>query len=505
MTTQVRHLAAVPADLAAQAGWDVPVPVGTNSTAPPPFPLDVLPRWARDMVEGVATFTQTDTSMGAGVFLSVMSTCGGRRLVVEGKPGWVEPVNSYIATVAAPGERKTPVHGAITRPLFQAQKQMADQIKPMMEQEAARRDIAQRAAEQARATAAKADADKRDAATAEALAAVLAVEEITVPTLPRLIIDDHTPEALVSRMAENGGRIAVISDEGGIFDTLAGRYSGTPNLDPYLKGYSGGHLSTDRQSRAGETIEDPALTVGVMTQPSALRKFGSNAELFGRGLPARFWFILPRSLAGYRDQDSPPVPVSVAARYESTVRILATTLAEWDGPRVLTLTDEAGRVRAAAAETIEEQLRPGGALHDVREWANKLFGAMLRLAGLLHLAHHPTDAWERQISGETMSQAAQVTAWLIAHYTAALALVHGDPAGETAHDVLAVLVAKDMRTFSRRELHRRVQRKLPRAEQVMSVLATLAQHGWVRTTADGDYELHPDAPTYINGGAPTGR
>ncbi|MEV4411412.1 YfjI family protein [Catellatospora sp. NPDC049609] len=505
MSATVRHLAAVPTDQAAQAGWDAPVPVGTNTAAPPPFPLHVLPGWARDMVEAVAVFTQTDTSMAAGVLLSVLSTCGARRLVVEGKPGWREPVNSYVAAVAGPGERKTPVHGAMTRPLFQAQKQMADQVKPLVEQEAARRDIAQRAAEQARATAAKADADKRDAATAEALAAVLAVEEITVPTMPRLIIDDHTPEALVSRMAENGGRIAVISDEGGIFDTLAGRYSGTPNLDPYLKGYSGGHLSTDRQTRAGETIEDPALTVGVMTQPAALRKFGSNAELFGRGLPARFWFIMPRSLAGYRDQDSPPVPASVADRYESTVRTMAVTLAGWDEQRVLTLTAEASRVRAAAAATIEEQLRPGGALHDVREWANKLFGAMLRLAGLLHLAHHPTDAWQRQISDDTMSQAAQVTAWLIAHYQAAVALVHGDPAGETAHDVLAVLVAKDMRTFTRRELHRRVQRKLPRAEQVMSVLATLAQHGWVRTTAEGDYELHPVAHTYINGAAPTGR
>lgn len=501
MNAQVRHLAAVPVDQAAQAGWDIPVPVGSTSAAPPPFPLDVLPGWARDMVDAVATFTQTDPSMGAGVLLSTLSTCGARRLVVEGKPGWREPVNTYVATVAAPGERKTPVHGAITRPLFQAQRQMADAIAPMVEQEAARRDIAQRVAEQARATAAKADGDRRDAAVAEALAAVMAAEEIAVPTKPRLIIDDHTPEALVSRMAENGGRIAVISDEGGIFDTLAGRYSGNVNLDPYLKGYSGGHLSSDRQTRAGETIEDPALTVGVMTQPSALRKFGSNPELFGRGLPARFWFIMPRSLAGYRDQDSPPVPVAVEARYESTVRTLATTLANWDGPRVLTLTDQASRVRAAAAATIEEQLRPGGALSDMREWANKLFGAMLRLAGLLHLAHHPTDAWERQISDQTMSQAAQVTGWLISHYQAAIALVHGDPAGETAHEVLAVLVAKQMTTFTRRELHRRVQRKLPRAEQVLAVLATLAQHGWVRITSDGDYELHPAASTYINGAA----
>jgi DNA-binding IclR family transcriptional regulator len=54
-----------------------------------------------------------------------------------------------------------------------------------------------------------------------------------------------------------------------------------------------------------------------------------------------------------------------------------------------------------------------------------------------------------------------------------------------------------MRSFTRRELHRRVQRKLPRAEQFTAVLTTLTRHGWVRTATDGDYELHPAASTYI--------
>ncbi|BCJ71223.1 hypothetical protein CS0771_07670 [Catellatospora sp. IY07-71] len=498
MTSNVRHLTAVRDDEPAGLPWDLPVPVGSNTAALPSFPLTVLPKWARDMVEGVATFTQTDPSMGAGVLLSSLAACGGGRIEVEAKPGWREQVNAYIAVIAEPGERKTPVYKALVRPLYQAEHNLQEEVRPMVEQEHARRDIAQRAAEHARAAAAKAGPDRRDDLTAEALAAVLTAEQITVPTLPRLICDDHTPEALVGLMAANGGRMAVISDEGGIFDTLAGRYSGTPNLDPYLKGYSGGYMSSDRQTRAGESIADPALTVGVMSQPSALRKFAANPELFGRGLVARFWLILPGSLAGYRDQDAPSVPTAVTARYESTMRSLAATLAVWDSPQVITLTPEAARVRAAAAQEIEHQLRPGGALYDMREWANKLYGSMLRLAGLLHLAHHPTDAWQRPISEEQMGQAAQVTAWLISHYTAAVALVNGDPAGDTALDILALLVGKGMHTFTRRELHRRAHRKLPRAEQVRAVLDTLTQHGWVRVTPSGDYEVHPGAADYVN-------
>lgn len=47
---------------------------------------------------------------------------------------------------------------------------------------------------------------------------------IEVPVLPRLVADDVTPEAAASLLADHGGRLAIISAEGGIFDTMAGRY-----------------------------------------------------------------------------------------------------------------------------------------------------------------------------------------------------------------------------------------------------------------------------------------
>ncbi|WP_020522832.1 YfjI family protein [Catelliglobosispora koreensis] len=494
MTGQVRHLAVV-SDQDVPT-WEAPVPFGRAEQAPPVFPLDVLPQWAAAMVEGVAVGTQTCPSMGAGVLLAVLSTCAGGRIEVEARPGWREPVNAYIAVIADPGERKTPVHSAFVGPLYATERVMADQVRPLIEQQAALKDIAERTAEQARATAAKADGSRRDELTAEAVAAVLSAEAITVPTLPRLIADDLTPERLIGLMAANGGRMALISDEGGIFDVLGGRFGSSPNLDPYLKGYNGRPITVDRQSRQGESVERPALTVGVMAQPSVLRKFGSNAELFGRGLPARFWFIVPRSLAGWRRQDAPPVPGAVMAGYELTVQQLAATLAEWEDPAVVTLLPDAERVRVEAAEELEMELRPGGDLYEMREWANKLGGSMLRIAGLLHVAHHPADAWRRPIDAATMTGAVKVIGWLIAHYRAALGIVHGDPAATTALHVLDTLINKGMGRFTRREIHRRVQRQLPRVEQVQAVLAMLAAHGWVRSTVLGDYELHPDAAAY---------
>lgn len=492
-------------EAAGAALWDVPVPLTGVNTAPPPFPVDVFPRWLGDMVTGVARFTATDPAMAGTLAVAVLSACAGGRLEVEPVAGWREPVNIFAAVIAGPGERKSPVHRAMTAPLFAAQSTLADAMRPRIAEAAALRDIADRQAEQAKTAAAKAtDPHKRDDAAAEAVAAAIAAEAITVPGLPRLIVDDATPEALIGLMAANGGRMAIISDEGGIFDTLAGRYSGAPNLDPYLKGHAGQPMSNERQTREGASIDKPALTVCVMAQPVVLRQFGGNAGLAGRGLPARFLFALPASMAGYRPVDTPPVPEQVTAGYRHRVHDLAATFAEWTDPAVVVLTDDARQVRRAAAEQVEAELRPGGSLHDMREWGNKLSGATLRLAGLLHVAHHPADAWRQPIDADRMADAVRLAEFFAAHYRTAVAAITADTATETARRVLTIVTAKGMTTFTRRELHRRCHRQLPRAADVTAVLDVLTAHGWIRTTEAGGYEVHPRAAHLAAGSGDSG-
>ncbi|OHV44900.1 YfjI family protein [Pseudofrankia sp. BMG5.36] len=491
-TAHPLHPAAPAADPDDGPPWELPVPLGT-APPPPGFPVDVYPGWLADYVRAVATFTQTDPAMAGAVALAVLSTCAGGRLEVEPRPGWREPVNLFLAVVADPGERKSPVHGALTAPLLAAEHTLAARVEPVAKENAALRDIAGRAAEQAKNVAARADNDRRADLTAEAVVAALAAEAVTVPSLPRLFADDATPEALTSLMADNGGRMALISDEGGIFDTLAGRFSAAPNLDPYLKGHAGRPMRVDRKGRDAEFIPRPALTVGVMIQPSVLRKFGADADLSGRGLVARFLFVLPASLAGWRDVNSPPIPDHITDTYARTIHGLAATLAEWEDPAVITLTPDADTIRTAHAEHVENQLRPGGEYHAMREWANKLPGTTLRIAGLLHMAHHPGDGWRHPIDAEQMRGAVHLADALAAHYRTALHTVTTDPAHTAAARTLRFLAREQMTGFTRRELHRRLIRQLPTAADVTAALDVLATYGWTRPRPDGRHQLHPRA------------
>ena len=165
------------------------------------------------------------------------------------------------------------------RPILDIEAKMAEAATPRGRSPGGQ-SIAEKAAERAFNIAAKTDqADHREWLQAEndALLAQTAVDAIDVPEVPRLVADDVTPEAVASLLADHGGRIAVISAEGGVFDIIAGRYNGNiPNMDVWLKGHSGDMIRIDRKGRPPEYIRKPALTLGLMIQPEVLKSIAAQ-------------------------------------------------------------------------------------------------------------------------------------------------------------------------------------------------------------------------------------
>src|SRR5207248_670124 len=83
-------------------------------------------------------------------------------------------------------------------------------------------------------------------------------------------------------------------------------------------------------------------------------------------------------------------------------------------------TPEARKLLSGYQEEIEPRLRAsGGDLADLRDWASKLAGAAVRLAGLLHLAAHLRDGYQRPIEADTMERAIQLGRYFTEHARAA--------------------------------------------------------------------------------------
>ncbi|MGO9154341.1 YfjI family protein, partial [Mycobacterium sp.] len=307
-----------------------PIPL-TQSTPIPAFPVDMLPGPIAEMVHAVAEATQTDPAMPATSVLSALAACTGGHAEIEIRGGWREPLNLYTATIAAPGERKSAVQLAMVRPLLDAEQLLADTgVATRLESET-RKQVAEKAAEKLKHEAAKAaSTDNWDTAMAEAIGAAQIAASIEVPAVPRLVADDITPEAAASVLAEQGGRLAIITAEGGIFDIIAGRYSNNiPNMDVWLKGHSGDPMKVDRKGRPPEYIRRPALTLGLMLQPAVLNAIAANRQFRGRGLLARILYAYPVSKVGYRAIAPASPDQTTIEGYEAVMKGLAAGMAGW--------------------------------------------------------------------------------------------------------------------------------------------------------------------------------
>ncbi|MFI6883186.1 YfjI family protein [Streptosporangium canum] len=486
--------------LTAPRTWETPIPLGARP-ALPVFPAHVYPSWVAEFVGALAEETQTPPDLAGCVALAAISTAAGGRALVTVRGTWSEPVNIYTVVAMPPGSRKSPVFRAIVSPLLAAEKLLQEQVKPQITEARIAQKVAQEAAEKATHKATTARGEAAPAALAEAQSAALAIDGITIPVEPRLVSDDATPETATTLLTEQGGRLAVLSAEGGIFATLAGRYSGTPNLDLFLKGHAGDLLIVDRRDRR-ERVDNPALTLGLAVQPEIITEIAKSPGFRGRGLLGRILYSLPASNVGYRNTEPDPIPELVTAAYAANLERLVLTMHGWTDPARLILSLEAADLFAEQRRHTEPRLRPeSGDLGHIADWAAKFDGAVVRLAGLLHLAGHIEDGWRRPISGATMAAAMELGEYFTAHALAAFDAMGADPDQGAARTVHGWLARTRPERFTRRDAHRALQRHFKKAADLEPALDFLEHLGWIRREPDlhgmrGNpsprYAVHPD-------------
>lgn len=456
---------------------NTPIPLAGDHPIPP-FPVDALPPVIAQQVRELAEATQTDPAMAGTVALSVLAACNGGNAVIQVRRGWEEPLNLYAVAIADPGERKSPVQTAMVKPLRDAEKILVEtgadaRIKALTEKE-----VATRAAEDAKRNAGRKQEGGPAGTLTDAIDAVKLAEAIEIPPIPRLAADDMTSEAAASLLAEQGGRLAGISAEGGIFDIIAGRYSGNPNFDLWLKGHAGDPIRVDRRSRDPEYIESPALTLGLMVQPAVLDTIGENRQFRGRGLLARFLYAYPVSKVGYRKIGADPVTAETETAYRQAVTRLAVGMREWGSdPAKLPLTEAAHRAVLTIEQAVEDDLRESGELGTLKDWGSKYVGAVMRIAGNLHLAKHGADTGPRTpVDAVTVVAAQQIGNYFRACAVKAFSTMTADRLDSTAAYLWRRIKDSDKTELSERDMQR-LARAIKTADELREAAARLVEHG----------------------------
>jgi replicative DNA helicase len=454
----------------------------------PIFPTKLLPNWLRGFVEAVAVATTTPPDLAGMLALAVVATAAAKRYVVKLSGAWYEPVNLFTLVVLPPGSRKSAVFRLITHPVEEYERTVNLLIGPEIAQAESQQKILQGRLSKLQQDAARAKEDDRTYLEADAAKMAEDVANFKIPVPLRLVADDVTPERCVSMLADQGGRLAVLSPEGGIFDILSGRYTekgSGPNLDAFLKGHSGDTIRVDRVGRSTDYVDYPALTLGLAVQPELLRGLMEKPGFKGRGLLARFLYALPTDNIGYRSIRTPEIPDEVQTAYaEALTRMLTMIPQEIEGqshPVILTLTPQADAVFQEYQEEIEKSLRPDGGLYPVRDWGSKLAGATARLAALLHVAEHADTALK--IRCATMQAAISLARYCSAHALAAHAEMGADAESDGARALLAWLTRTGAETFTKRNAHKALQGRFRRSDDLDKPIDILIERGYIRTQA----------------------
>ena len=474
--------------------WETPIPFDEYNL--PSFPVETLPKAIADYAAALAESTQTPVDMAATSAIAVLSVCMQGKFKIRAKADWIEPVNTFVLDVMNPSERKSAVENAMVRPLNLFESERNTQNAAAIESSKMQKRILERRQKALEDQAAK---GKADAEEVRRIAEEIAGYKEMKPM--KLYVDDITTEKLTSVLASNDGRAAILSTEGGIFDTLAGAYSKTVNIDVMLKGYSGDSIRVDRIGRNSESIMNPALTVLLMVQPSVLSGLMQNGTFRGRGLTARFLYCIPSSSVGTRKYRSKPVADDIYREYELCIRNLLEDECGKEA-EIITLSDEADALIEEFAERLEPELNRGYA--DIVDWAGKLVGNIQRIAALLcrasvHRSHDFLDVPEPLVvDGDTMRNAIKIGEYFIEHAKAAFMLMGADPVISQSKKVIAVIKENGLTEFTRRDVMR-LCRNFKKAEDVQQVLTRLTDYGYIAAKEDETYsgKGRPPAQTYL--------
>jgi replicative DNA helicase len=465
--------------------WESPAPFYEFDL--PSFPTDTLPPWLKAHVEGVATATQTPTDMCALLDLAAVAAGVARNVRVCIREGWIEPLNLYVLAAQPPGSKKSSVTVYARQPLEQYERELIEAGRDEIAEAVNEYRVLEARWEKAVKDCAKLDGTDLDARKSEAKELKQQLDGLKVPALPQLIADDITSEELATKLAEQGGRMAIFSAEGGIFDVMAGRYSsGGVNIDVYLKSHPGDLLRINRRNRA-EYVEAPALTLGLAVQPDVIQGLAGKPGFRGRGLVGRFLYTMPPSSVGKRKIRPAPLRDEAKNTYARNVQELARIQpygTDADQARLLRFTKDADDYLAAFEERLEPQLCEGGDLHTLADWGAKLAGAVARIAGLLHLVENVgrvnSGTWPGDIPAETVKQAITIGEYLIPHARAAYAEMGADPKIEDAKFIVRWLERDGRAVVSKRDIHQANKGRFKEVAALDPALQVLQDHDYLR-------------------------
>ncbi len=459
--------------------WDEIIPLDEANL--PAFPIDALPDALKDYVVDVAESTQTPIDMAGVASLAIMSIAMQPRYKVVGKSDWEEQLSLYCMIVAEPSDRKSAVFNQIIKVIqaFEAEYNERHSIDFLKSQE-------EHSSLEKRYKKASKDFENGKITKDEYDEAFNKYASHKVIKPISLTLDDVTSESLTNEIESQDGCIALVSSEGGIFDILSGSYTNFPNIDIFLKGYSGDFIKVSRIGRPSLYVKNPRLTILLTVQPKVLENVVNNGTFTGRGLSARFLYSVPKSLVGSRRFETKPIDFDNKKRFSDLIHEILNEPKTI--PKYISLSDDAYLLLKDYYESFESRLVTD--LKEIGGWAGKLVGNILRISALITRARNvrydaflytpsTDDSAEWMVQKDDMENAIRLGDYFLEHARYAFDFMDDSTIKKQALNFLEKLKASKVNEISFREACR-TTKFMNKKDKATAVITLLVDNGYLR-------------------------
>ncbi|MBR5347490.1 MAG: DUF3987 domain-containing protein [Deltaproteobacteria bacterium] len=479
--------------------WDEPVLL--TDAELPQITRDMLPPVLGDYCAELTEEVQVPFELTVSMVLAVVATAAALIYRVHVRENYFEWLCLYTLCILNASNRKSAVVKAAMKPLIEWEDRQRERLEPEIERRNRIRKALTKRIELKNNEYAKCKNEDRQ----KILDEIRDLEDEMPPELrvPALWTDSPTPEALSVLMEEQNERMALLSDEAGVFEILAGMYSrGVPNLDLFLKGCFGMPCRIPRKTGT-VILKEPLLTVGITAQEVVLTRRSASEVFRGRGGDCRILYFYPASNMGRRNvRDPKPMQEETQSAFHAVINRLLPS--EWwaDGERPepinLELSPGALERWIQFSEGVEEALRPGGEFEFMQDWGGKIAGFVVRLAGLFHLVSYDKP-WEEKIAPETMEKAIRMGAALSRHAKKAYELMGTDEATNGAKKVLEWIERTGSSRFTFREVWQGTKGFFRHVDKLIPALKELRECFYIYELPSGERTGagRPARPNYL--------
>jgi hypothetical protein len=196
-------------------------------------------------------------------------------------------------------------------------------------------------------------------------------------------------------------------------------------------------------------------------------------------------YAFPPSTVGSRKYKTQPISIEVADVFTRLCEDMLNI--QKKEPGLLILDEHSEAISERFYNELEPRLGKDGDLEHMADWAGKLHGAVLRLAGLMQVVHGVWDEedkfadfpFEIIITEETMRCAIEIGKYFLAHAIACYGIFGANEAERGAAYILERLKKYNALQFTAREILRLCKR-FKTAADLTEPLAVLVEHGFIR-------------------------